>query len=535
MISIGNKPTPRRDPEYDNFRRAIQARFEKVLQDHGGVLFTTDANDKLFPIYLSMFPDGVERQYHTCNACRHFFERFGGLVAINEKGEIIPALWDGADAPEFCRESIGAMAKYVRRAKVTGVFYSSAKLYGTPVTGEWTHYAVTPPAGFVYRETIKTASQAMAEKLEDRKNVLTALAEFGPVHVETAVNILKTEALYRSEKLLGAAQWLWDLHVIRDQHKGNAQHNLIWKAIALAPAGFCHPRSGMIGTLLEDIVAGLGFDEIKRRFDEKMHPLRYQRPQAAPSAGNIAQAEKVVEQMGISNSLKRRFARLDEVEAIWEPKVQAPKNAGGVFGHLVPKGQQAGSPLVIPPTTITWEKFQRTVMPEAEEIEFYVPRGVEAYTALVTAVDPEAPPILQWDSATARNPVSWYVYTDDSLPSSWNLSGGDFCKVTAITFQPTHWGSGVKYEHHGNSVVFCLENCRDVSKSGGLCLFPECLKSDLHGVRSTIEAFSRAGKLDDFEGPHACGIRLQKGQTWNAKFLVTTKGIKSCYVLDRWD
>lgn len=57
----------------------------------------------------------------------------------------------------------------------------------------------------------------------------------------------------------------------------------------------------MIGTLLDDIASGMSFDSVSRRFAEKMHPLQYQRPQAAPSAGNIAQAEKIVEKLEFKN------------------------------------------------------------------------------------------------------------------------------------------------------------------------------------------------------------------------------------------
>jgi hypothetical protein len=71
----------------------------------------------------------------------------------------------------------------------------------------------------------------------------------------------------------------------------------------------------MIGTLLEDIHVGLPFDDFKAKFAAKMHPLQYQRPQAAPKVGAIAQAEKLVEQLGIVRSLKRRFARLDDLDS----------------------------------------------------------------------------------------------------------------------------------------------------------------------------------------------------------------------------
>lgn len=534
VAASSEKPTPRHDHEFDAYLLRVQDRFRAVLQSGGNVLFTTDA-DGLFDAYLSAIPEGSERQYHNCNSCRRFFEAFGGLVAIDENGETESAIWDIDDTPDAYQASILEVLRMVRKAKVTGVFYSKLDTYGTPVTGEWTHYAVKPPSSFVFRNLIKTPYQAMAEKREDYKNVVRSLAEFSAEALDQALRVLKSESLYRSEKLLGAAEWLSDLQKIRTTGRGKAKDNMTWKAVAQAPAGFCHPRSSMIGTLLEDIIAGMDFETIKSRFDAKMHPLQYQRPQSAPTAGNIAQAEKMVEQMGLAPSLRRRFARVDEISSIWTPKnsVQTPLHYGGVFGHLTPKGKSNLGSLNLPAATMTWDKFSRTVLPEADEIEFFVPRGNGLYTALVTAADPTASPILQWDREEQRNPFSWYVYHYGSLPSDWNLQSGEYVKVTAIAYQPSAWNGG--FDHHGNSITFCLDGCRDLRNNGGLALFPECLRSELHQIRATIEAFSRVGKIEDFDGGHASGIRLQKGTTWNASFRVTSKGLKSEYRLDRWD
>ncbi len=75
----------------------------------------------------------------------------------------------------------------------------------------------------------------------------------------------------------------------------------------------------MIGTLLEDLTAGLPFAQIKAKFDAKMDALNYQRPAAAPAAGNIARAEKIIAKLKTEGSLDRRFARLDEIQKLWVP------------------------------------------------------------------------------------------------------------------------------------------------------------------------------------------------------------------------
>ncbi len=528
-----SKPVPVPDPVFDGHVARMVARLQECLIRDSALLFTTDASG-LFETYLDAFPM-ARRQHHNCHACRHFIEHFGGLVAISEDGTTASPFWQVETSGEYV-EPFAALARAVLSARVTSVFFSDKVLLGTPESGGWTHLATTLPDAYTrLHRAMLTPSQAMSEKREDFANVMRALDEFSADDLAQAVRILKAEALYRSEHLLGAAEWLAKLHDTRRTKNHQTRQAFLWRAVGLAPAGFCHPRASMIGTLLEDIKAGLPFEAIKARFDAKMHPLQYQRPQAAPAAGTIAQAEKLVEQMGIANSLNRRFARLDEVEAIWRPAaVEAAPERSGVFGHLVPKGQEKERTITLPATTMTWDKFRRTVLPDAETIEFLVPSGPANYCFLTTASEPDAPPILQWDTPERRNPVAWYVYNAGLPPALVGLSGGEYRVVTAITLQPTHWGDK-PLTHHGESVIFCLAGCRDVRNEGGSGLFPECLKSELHGVRAVIEAHSRSGRPDVPEGPLANGVRLQKGRAGYGTFRVTTKGQSATYRLDRWD
>lgn len=520
------------DVEYDGFLARVQARFLANCDSGKRPLFTTDAAD-LWSLYLSSFVGALERQYHTCHACRHFIERFGGLATIDDDGVVAPAIWHEDDAPIAYKPALAAMAKAVRRAKVTGVFLSSDATWGTPETGKWHHLAVRPAKSMLFKATTLSASQKMAEKREDFGTVSRALGEFTQPHIETALTLLKTDALYRSEKVLGQAEWLHALHVARAGAKGERRANAVWRAIATAPAGFCHPRASMIGTLLEDIAAGKAFADVSRAFAAKMHPLQYQRPQAAPTSGAIAAAEKVMEQMKASGSLARRFCRLDEIQALWRPapkKDKAP--VGGVFGHLKPKGSEAVPTMSIPAQTMTWEKFQRTVLPTAERMEMRAPHS-GSYTALVTAANADAPPILQWDREDARNPVSWYFWHGGSTAGQYSLRGGAFVEVDAVTLKPSMWNGG--HEHQGAGVMFVLSGAKE-TRQPTACLFPEILKSEFHGIRAVIEAYSRNATIDGMSEPHAAGIMVSKsGGTWDVTLRVWSGGKSLDYRLDRWD
>ena len=526
------------DADYAAFLAQVQARFVTNTDGGATALFNTDAAN-LWDSYLDNFgpapTDGEAatpaRQDKNCCACRQFVERFGALVTVDSTGMTTPAIWHADDAPDAYKPAVAAMARQIRMANVTGVFLSAAPVWGKPETGVWRHIAVTPPAAMLHQDRVTTAFQASAGKSEDFKTVMRALNEFTQPHIEVALSLLKTDALYRSEKVLGQAEWLHNLHLARATAHGSAKANVVWRAIATAPAGFCHPRSSMIGTLLADIAAGKDFDEVSRAFAAKMHPLAYQRPQAAPSTGAIAAAEKLFQQLGAAGSLARRYARLEEVQVLWQPvtmnKALTPE---GVFGHLKSKGAAALN-MMLPAQTMTWDKFLRTVLPTAEQIEFCAPK-LGSYSALVTAANADAPPILQWDNEAVRNPVSWYFWHGGSTAEQFGLIGGKFHQVNAITLKPCMWHGG--HEHQGHGVLFVIDGAKD-SRTPGACLFPEILKAEFHGVRSVLEAYSNGAKIEGAAEQSAAGVMLQKGQPWDALVRVTAGGKTLEYKLDRWD
>lgn len=521
--------------EYHQFIQRINDRFFLI----DGPLFKTDAAG-LYEAYLASFGTGSDRQYHTCNCCQQFIERFGGVAFVNDAGQLVPAFWNHDDAPPQYLGAIDAMAKIVTGSNITMPFLSSERVYGTPVTGQWHHFAVVPPAARVFKDTpLKNAHQTACEKREDMSTIVLALQEYSQPTVATALALLKAETLTNGQAVLGQAQFLDHLHDVRSTMKGGhagRRQNLTWRAVATAPAGFCHPRSSMIGTLLDDIAAGKSFEQAKAAWTAKMHPLQYQRPQAAPTAGAIAAAERDFEKLGAASALKRRYATLDDIlETLWKPKAPAkPAAAGGVFGSVKPKGAPAPAmSMRAPAITITWDKFQRTVLPTADAIEIYVPQQPLCFVAMTTAVDPDALPILQWDSAERRNPVALYMWNGGSMPSSFSVQGNQFHKVNAVTLRPHMWFGG-GFDHQPTGAVFIIDGARETRTEAGNALFPATLKSEFHAMRAVIEAHSKGASMEGREQGNACGLHIGK-ESCGAHLRVISAGQVAEYKIDRWD
>lgn len=511
------------DERYHGFLKEWKRDSEYLLKH--SPLFITDA-EGLFELYLSHIPV-KHRQHYNCRACQKFIEEYGKLVQIEEDGMTVSPFFQPAEflLPGL-EKAVLALKTAVEKAKVTGVFFSDEKVWGTPITGPWSHLSVQRPKGMFAPPMGATASQTIAHRREEYRMLMDGLAAFKLSTLKKAVALLETGTFFRDEKVLNNAKWLLELSTARTG--GNVWRNIVWQAVAQAPVGWCHVRSGVLGTLLEDVQNDLPVEAIQKRFADKMDPLQYRRPTAEPAEQSIEQAEKLVEEMGIESALSRRFALADEIHTFWK-EIKTKAQPSGIFGHL----KKSPPTLKIKqPTCITLEKFVRTVVPKAERMTVEVPfKG--NFCAYITAEDPDALPILQWDSEKKRNPFSWYVYPNGSSRAQWALL--DKADVTCLSTCPAHWFSvSPNFPEH---VLFVLKSCRDSISNGGLGLFPEILKSELHPVRKVIEAHSKSKQLKNIPGQLASGLCFSKGNPNQhpIRILVESAGIMRPYIIDRWD
>ncbi|MEU0543066.1 hypothetical protein ABZ319_24650 [Nocardia sp. NPDC005978] len=531
---------PRADDRYDEFLASVRDRFAAQVADDVE-LFTVDT-DGLFEVFLGELPPDLLAE-NTCGTCRAFVRRYGGLVAISPRGTAESVLWRGDGTPPMYAKAVAALSEVVENRPVTSVFRSSDETWGVGATDDWTHLSVRPPGGLVFPAGgLYTARQYAAAKRADRGTLERALAEFSIEIVRKAVALLRTEQLYRSDAVLGAGTWLLDLHEQLAAVRGKGvvarrqRENLLWLATASAPAGYCHVKSGMIGTLLADLAAGLPAAEIERRFAEKMHPLQYRRPTAAPTEQMIERAERVIGELRAAGSLGRRFAKLADVHPMWSPVAAPTPRADSVFGHLKPAVKTgAATDLDVDPVIITWDKFARTVLAGAERIELSVPEAKTTYGAMVTAADAAAPPIVQWDRPDRRNPVTWYVYVNGSPAEQWGLRPGEFREVTAVVAHPATWHVEVDRTRREQSVLFALAGATDTTYTKGAGFFPEFLSGELHEIRKTLEAYAKDAVVADRDDAEVCGLLVSKGGALNHTFRVTSGGIRTRYTLDRWD
>ena len=179
---------------------------------------------------------------------------------------------------------------------------------------------------------------------------------------------------------------------------------------------------------------------------------------------------------------------------------------------------------------MTLEKFLREVAPAADTMEINLGSGNHGFIALTTAVNADAPQLFKWE-----HPFSWYVWHGGAPASQYGLLPG-WLKVTGMTRLPARWNDdGQRFKHHGDGIVMLLAGARE-TRQAGAALFPSLLRSELHGVRSTIEAHSKGAQMLGLAEGSAIGYDLRDGSdSYPATVRVGSAGRVQTYQIDRWD
>jgi hypothetical protein len=496
-------------------------------------LFTVDT-DGLWEIYLANIPE-ADRQHHTCNTCRHWFRDYAGIVVIDpETGDVESPLWTTPSVPAELRHATVAVRNAVVRRPIANRFLqpSNQPVAGHPELGGFHHFHTRFLPTQLYSNKLLTAAQRMAELREAFGGLNAALNDFKVETLMAVIRVLEADAVTRAEKFLAHAQWLHKAAKLRNE--GKVRRNLLWLMVADAPDGWCFPRNQMIGTLLFDLQNGVKLEDAVRAWKTKMHPLQYQRPTAPPTAGQVLEAERRFSALGLERSIQRRFAKLSDMRLSWAPTI--PKGAtepvkGGLFGHLL--RSHKGSPRIdlsgLKTPVMTWRKFREEILPKAQELLIDLPHRGD-FIGFTTAVHQDAEILLRWDRPEDRNPVGYYRWLGGSSASQWHCSPG-WTPVAGITNSPAHW-TGAPCDD--KTVIFLLLDAWESQHARvGLALFPENMRSDLHGVRAVIEAHSKQGRLEGAGEEHAVGFGFDGRGT--VKLKVRTGEDWTVYTVDRLD
>jgi len=414
--------------EFSDFQKVFASHSKEVLKYDN--LFVLDVDkDLLWATYLNGFPPEFnqvyrERREFDCSCCRHFIKNAGALVAITPDYEVV-TLWDFDTNDECYQPMLEAMGEFFR-SRIQGTFFAKQKVFGAKTTLEqldkgvkkWHHLYLEVPDKYVTNDVAEKKETCRATaQVFDR-----SLNELSPESVMIALELIDEKMLYRGDEwknpLLTFQGLQNDFLSLDDYHR----ERFVWRQSLKVGGNVARIRNNSVGTLLTDLTGGMEVDQALCRWEGVMAPTNYKRPKAVFTKKMVEEAAKTAEELGLSDSLHRRFATIEDItinNVLWVNK-GAKKRGGklGAFQQLADNVQV--NPRNVNAQSINVEDFIQHIG-ELQSLEVLF-EGRHSGN-LVSLISPmyESIPLTKWD-----NGFTWAYNGNiaDSMKEQVKAAGG---------------------------------------------------------------------------------------------------------------
>ena len=519
---------------FDGYNDLLEARVMSVIGAQPIFDITGKADihrEYLSEVFLGSIP-AQQRQFHNCRQCLNFVKKFAGAVYwTGARWQSL--LWEGIGQPHKDYARVDDHMRYAVNLIIGGI-YSNTQLsllelpekIGHGHTGQFSHFHMhIPRIGQQTAEDVVNAREAYI-RMENCGYLSTRL-------LARAEEVAQLAGLYRADTIKAQLTFL--------KAYAAAPHGQRHVMSVKAEESLTHPKTTMVGTLLDDILAGKSAPEIKRAFDAKMSPMAYQRATAAVAAQQMQKVEKAFSVGDYAGSLKRRTLELyniPEAERIFT-FAHAPKqeHKSSLFAHVPVKGKVQGKP-VMRTGPVSWAVFVRDVLPTAKELHYLVPKAVRLANLTVSSSASGHSPLLKWDTDKRRNTAAWAFGTVDRDPAEWGLRPDEWTPVGTVFKYPPLWHGRKDYTWEGSVFLRLSHSANQEKMHCGL--FAESVKTELRDFKRTIElhASSRESRISPPRTGHAGHVSMCRHNL--DKKIVTLKvttalGDQYIYQIDRFE
>lgn len=340
------------------FAAAVHKRYADIARDE---LFVVDVSD-LFETYLAAFPEGTNpmfrvRTEHDCNADKNFIRRLGNVVCINPDGTR-SSVWE-VDAPYPYDVVAKRLSDVVQQAPIRSVFRTKERVYGSEPNWDnhdnsirWTHFV----GKVADRHYSTTPDEARGDRNTIAHVLRRGLEEISAADIETVLDLIEQNALYRGEEHVAAIKAFRDL---KTRYAASINKDgFVWSNLDNRNARF---RNTVIGTLLVDLADGVELEQAVRRFETKVAGENYKRPKALITPKMIEQAVDKLKELGLEHAVERRVARIEDVsvnDVLFVDNEVRGKMKGGL-SDLLMSSSQVKAPKIGKPTPISIENFMK--------------------------------------------------------------------------------------------------------------------------------------------------------------------------------
>lgn len=427
--------------KFNDFKKAVDHQMNNMVE-HG--LFRVELDkDELWRTYLESFPSGTnpifrERTEHDCQCCKQFIRAAGNTVAIIDNSVV--TIWDIEIGGHY-QVVADKLAELVKAKNVNDIFLHTEKHLGTDhnhqitESGEtirWNHFHYELPSQYV-KKGLKIGTD-LSNARSNKEVFKRSLDEITEESIETVLELIDQNSIYRGQEHKSIVELLLN-HKKKYKDISN-KDNYCW-ATSVALGGAAKIRNTVIGTLLVDISDGVELDKAVKSFETKVAPTNYKRPTALITKSMIDNAQKKVEELGIEDSLPRRYAVTEDLtvnNVLFADR--SAKKAMNVFDEM------AGE---VPDNLSSFKKVEEVevstfidaILPKAESVELMLEnRHSNNLMSLIAPINSDSKQIFKWD-----NNFSWAYNGEvaDSMKERVKKAGGNVEGVLRFSIQ---WNDG---------------------------------------------------------------------------------------------
>lgn len=415
---------------FHDFKIAVSERLDQMTSSTEHLFVTSVSKDALWDTYLASFPEGAdpifrERTEHDCQCCKHFIRACGNAVAIVDSKII--SVFD-VEIDGFYQVVADALSALVKSQPIVDVFLHHERNLGTDFNFDgkdpnkvikWHHFHYKLPEKFV---NSRDRDSVLGRHRDNRQVLARSLQEITLDAAQTVLDLIDQNSLYRGQEHRAMVQMFIDLKKEYDGTDASARDAFLW-ATAAHIGQSSKIKNTVIGTLLSDLSSDTPLDVAVTAFEKKVAPENYKRPTALITQSMIKKAQETVADLGIEDSLRRRYAVADDItinNVLFADR--SAKAKMGVFDELA-------SAIKVDPDKlskveeVTINAFVATILPKVNKVEILVEnRHQNNFMSLIAPVFGDAPNILKWD-----NNFSWAYSGEvtDSIKERVKRAGGN--------------------------------------------------------------------------------------------------------------
>lgn len=428
--------------EFIEFKSALRQQMDIMAE---GELFRVDVEkEALWDTYIESFPEGTnpifrERREFDCQCCKQFIRAGGGIVSVVDNQLV--SIWDIEVGGHF-QVVADALSKLVKAQAIRDVLLHPEQHLGTDHnhqlsesgdTIQWSHFHYLLPQKFVKRGV--DIGTALSQSRSGKDVFKRGLDEITIRAVETVIELIEQNSLYRGEEHVSVVKLFLkhksEYMELAEEHKDN----YCW-VNSVTLGGAARVRNSAIGTLLVDLSEEMELDAAVRKFEAMVAPTNYKRPTALITKSMIDNAQKKVEELGISESLQRRYAVTEDVtinNVLFADR--SVKKAMNVFDELAEEVPDNISKLD-KVEEVDVNTFIDNILPKADSIDLMMEnRNTNNLMSLIAPVNSDSKNILKWD-----NNFSWAYNGEvaDSMKERVKAAGGRVDGVLRFTHSWNH-------------------------------------------------------------------------------------------------